>query len=581
MRRLALLCPAALLVALPAAALLVAAPALAANTANFRWWMEGDAKPKAISPVNRASVQAVLDKAQPGRNLTIEQGPGNLDADSTLWIHGNTHWKGSGKGVSTITRTRFNPADPAYHGDIVNSARWGMHTPNLGLKGNAPTDSLQSITIESITLDGRCQSWASVDPNKCNNFGIQIWFAEDVTIRDVEVKNTLQTGIELDACRKSRITDSWIHDVGQQTNLGTRNGINLNNNSGNLVASTRWARDLTITNTRIDNHRDTMIDCANVSDVTIDSIRSHCDFDSVSNLPTQALKDVFEFEGSIQGYVMRNFTISNIVAQGQTGVFFVKSGTAPPLDGLRVSRVDFAAGDSSFGVCLALGMNPGGVRNIRIENGTFRNLNARNSESRATFLYCYSDRDTIRDVFFKDLTFVGAHGEANHPANRGAQIGGNATGVRLQGCTFQNCQAEGVVVIANGSNVARQIVVEDCVVDGAQREGFIVEQSGVSGKVEGVRFTRNVAKNTNKSRPGYAFRALATSGDIRNVSFMHNKVVPGPNMQGLQLYQSGSAVLDSVWVVGNELQGTTPYSTSGKVTNISQSDPAAAHGTEP
>ena len=573
-RRVGLLC---------AATLLVTAPALAANTATFRWRMDGDTEPKTISPANRASVQAVLDKARPGRNLCIEQGPGNLDADSTLWIHGSTRWSGAGRGTSTVTRTRFNPADPAYHGDIVNSARWGMHTPNLGLTGGAPTDSLESITIQGVTLDGNGRSWADADPNGCNNFGIQIWFAEGVTIRDVEVKNTLQTGIELDACRKSRITDSWIHDVGMQTNLGTRNGINLNNNSNSLTASIRWARDLSVTNTRIDNHRDTMIDCANVSDVTIDEIQSHCEFDSVSNRPGQALKDVFEFEGSIRGYTMRNFTISNIVAEGQTGVFFVKSGTAPPLDGLTMSHLEFTAGDSSFAACIALGSNPGGVRNIRIENGTFRNLNGKNSGGAgrtATFLYCYSDRDTIRDVVFKDLTFVGAHGETYHPSNRGAQIGGNAGNVRLEGCTFRNCEAEGVAIIANGSNVARGIVVERCVVDGSQREGFIIEQSGVTGKVNGVRFSGNVAKATNKNRPGFAFRALATSGDIRDVWFLHNRFVrtSGTNVKGLELYQSGGVALDSVWVAGNDLgpPGTAPFSTSGKVTNVRLTDPAAA-----
>ena len=564
------------------ATLLVAAPALAANTATFRWRMEGDTKPTPISPVNRASVQAVLDKARRGGNLYIDQGPGNLDADSTLWIHGNTRWTGAGKGLSTVTRTRFDPADPAYHGDIINSARWGMHAPNLGLTGDVPTDSLESITIQGVTLDGGCRSWAAADPNGCNNFGIQIWFAEDVTIRDVEVKNTLQTGIELDACRKSRIVDSWIHDVGLQANVGTRNGINLNNNSNNLAASTGWARDLSVTNTRIDNHRDTMIDCANVSDVTIDGIRSHCDFDSVSNRPGQALKDVFEFEGSIRGYTMRNFTISNIAAEGQTGVFFVKSGSAPPLDGLRMSHLEFTAGDSSSGSCIILGSNPGGVRNVRIENGTFRNLNGKRSVvgRPAAFLYCYSDRDTIRDVVFQDLTFVGAHGETYHPPNRGAQVGGNATNVRLQGCTFRNCEGEGIAVFANGSNVARRIVVERCVVDGSQREGFVVEQSGVSGQVNGVRFLGNVAKDTNRNRPGFAFRVLATSGDVRNISILHNRVVrtSGTNVQGLQLYQNGSATLDSVWVAGNDLgpPGTAPYSASGKVTNVRLTDPGAA-----
>jgi hypothetical protein len=53
-------------------------------------------------------------------------------------------------------------------------------------------------------------------------------------------------------------------------------------------------------------------------------------------------------------------------------------------------------------------------------------------------------------------------------------------------------------------------------------------------------------------------------------------------MQDLQLYQSGGAVLDSVWVAGNDIGAAVPYSASGKVTNISLTDPAATaphHGT--
>jgi hypothetical protein len=105
----------------------------------------------------------------------------------------------------------------------------------------------------------------------------------------------------------------------------------------------------------------------------------------------------------------------------------------------------------------------------------------------------------------------------------------------------------------------------------------------VSGKVNGVRFSRNVAKNTNKSKPGYAFRALATSGDIRNVSFLHNRTVRTRSMQDLQLYQSGAAVLDSVWLLGSDVGAAIPYSSYGKVTNVSLADPATAapRGTAP
>jgi hypothetical protein len=131
---------------------------------------------------------------------------------------------------------------------------------------------------------------------------------------------------------------------------------------------------------------------------------------------------------------MRNFAITNIVARGQRNVFFTKSGTAPPLDGLKMSNIDFWASDSSKGACIALGSNAGGVRNVRIENGTFRNLNGKNFDgvgATCTFLYCYSNADTIRDVTFQNLTFTGAHGETYHSSNRGAQIGGNAYNVKV------------------------------------------------------------------------------------------------------------------------------------------------------
>jgi hypothetical protein len=562
-----------------AMALLFASPAGATTTSTFFYQLDGAAA-KAINPPTRANVQAVLDLATPARKLSIQQGPGNLDVDSTLWIHGNTSWSGQGKGISTITRTRFNVADPPYHGDVMNSARWAMHTPNLGLTGNVPTDSLANITITSITIDGNCSAWPSADPNHCNNFGIQIWFSENVTIRGIEIKNTLQTAIEFDACRGVHLTDFYIHDVGKQLNIGTRNGVNLNNNSNNLVASSRWARDMTVSGGRIDNHRDTMLDCANVSDVTISDIRSHCDYDSVGNQPGQAGNDVFEFEGSIAGYTMRNFDITNITARGQRNVFFIKSGTAPPLDGLEMSDVDFWASDSSKGVCIAVGGSAGGARNVRISKGTFRNLNRKGS---GAFLYCYSRADTIRNVTFENLTFESPIANVYNAQNRGAQIGGNACNVKLLGCTFRNAGAEGVAIFANKADVAREILVQDCSVDGAQREGFIVQQAGVNGKVNGVRFVRNIAKDTNRNTSGYAFRALASTGDIRAVWFLHNKIVrtSGTNMNGLQLNQSGRAVLDSVWVAGNELTGAakTSYGTSGTVTHVFLRDPPASPAT--
>ena len=63
----------ALSVAVSVAALLVAGPALAANTATFRWRMDGDAQPQTIAPVNRANVQAVLNwSIEPAQAIVIK-----------------------------------------------------------------------------------------------------------------------------------------------------------------------------------------------------------------------------------------------------------------------------------------------------------------------------------------------------------------------------------------------------------------------------------------------------------------------------------------------------------------------------
>jgi hypothetical protein len=182
------------------------------TTSTLYYQLDGGST-KPISPATRANVQVVLDMATPTRKLFIQQSVGNLDADSTLWIHGNTFWFGQGKGLSTITRTRFNAGRSALPRRPHQLRAMGDAHAEPRAHGNVPTDSLANITIEGVTLDGSYTSWPSVDPNSCNNFGMQFWFTDNLTIRDVEVKNTLQTGIELDACRNSKVLDSWIHDV--------------------------------------------------------------------------------------------------------------------------------------------------------------------------------------------------------------------------------------------------------------------------------------------------------------------------------------------------------------------------------
>jgi hypothetical protein len=553
----------------------VLAPALcgraeAANTASVSYRFEGG-RLQSVRTVTRATVQAVLDRASPRKHLYLQFGRGNLDLDSTLWVHGNTTIAGPGQGATTLTRSRFNAADPTNHGHVVASAPYGRHQDNSATRGGIPTDSLAGIHLSGFTVDGGARRWPAVNPNKAGNFGIQLWFVEGATIQNVEVRNTLQTGIELDACRDSRIADCYVHDVGLERMLGTRNGINLNNNSPALATTVRWARRLSIKKTRIVNHIDAGINCSNVSDVDISGIEMSCNHDSLyGNM-------AFEFEGSVAGYTMRNFTISDVKATGHTGRLFQKGGSIP-LDGLKISNCTFTASRASNRGAIVLASGSGArapvCSNVDISDCTFKNLNASNSDgssTTATFFWLYAKGGPIaKHVRVSRCRFEGGAGGTAHKINRGFLVGGNLEDFQAVGCVVKNAEDIGFEVVASGSDVARELLFQDCFVDGAQAEGYKIFQNGVTGSVIGCRFINNTAKDTNKGGPGWAFQLDAQSGVVKSVRFEGCRVIrsAGKNMSGLRLSQGGSGKADSVWVGRNELSaGVVPFQTVGRVTN--------------
>lgn len=574
-------------------------PASAAATQNpsLWWWKDGDRVSSTVTPpVTRAKLQTILDQANDTTHLYVQLGPGELWADSTIWVHGNTSLYGMGPGITRFRRSYWNPSGPVNSGHLLTTAKYRTHSPNNNLTGGLAVDSLANVELVGFTLDGRCEDHKAiygvdVNPNTPGNFGIQLWHAERVAIRYVEVMNTLQTGIELDACRDATLDHVRTRTTGQQTQLGTRNGININNNDGSLAATVNWGRRIHLSNIEIRNARGAQIDYANVSEITATNITMHCDNDPVGNQgpPTQDGNFAFEIEGSVAGYTMRGFTISNVVCTGLTHRFLTFGGTTVVgLDGFRVDNVDFTASDSSFSGALAFGSSRD-VRNVDISNCTFRNLNARNVDGTGTwasaaFIYAYTTRATGYERHFrlKNLTFLGAHGETRHTSNPGLILGGNVYDFVIEDVYMSGCEDVGVKIVSDSSWVTTGVVLRRVTIDGAQSNGFLVTpQSGSTGVINGVRFEGCVAKDTNLT-PGttWPFRVTASgasfAGTAKNIWFDRCQVVrsSGANMEGLRLDQSSTGVLDSVWVLDNDFDAavTQPYSTSGAVTNLFRSD---------
>lgn len=502
-----------------------------------------------------SGIQSALDWVHSKGGGKVVLGPGVFPDSQAIGISSNVWLQGSGVGLTTIKRVIWNPSLTTDYGHGIISIRNSGYIPNKAISGGLPADSLINITVTDLTVDGNFRSWPTENPNTQGAFGIQFWFTDKARIENVEVKNTGQTGIELDACRNSIIKSVYTLDTGLEQMLGTRNGININNNSV-LNTTYNWGKRIIVTDCIIINQIDAAIDCANVSDVEISKIQMYCDHDSLyGNM-------CFEFEGSIAGYIMKNFSISDIIAKGFTGRFFQKGGTIP-LDGLKISNVDFtASAASNRGAIVLTGSSSVGSSNVDISNCTFRGLNSSNSDgtvTTATFFQLYNSPAGYlsKHIRLNGITFEGGAGGTAHSINHGMMVGGNVYDFKASNITLKNVEDIGVEVVSNGSDTTRELYFSNISVEGAQKEGFKIFQNGVTGNVIGVTFENCLAKDTNKSGAGPAFFLDGNGGVVKSVKWKGNRIVrtSGTNMQGIKISQGGSGVVDSVWIIDNDFDG--------------------------
>ncbi len=525
------------------------------------------------APGTRAGIQAACDSARTNKRVEIQLGPGTYDLDSTLWVHGNTRIRGAGRGVTILKRSRFSASDPTNTGHVVISAKFGQHSANSTVTGGLPADSLENITIEGLTIDGNYGEWPTADPNTPGNFGIQFWFVDGAVIRDVEVKNTLQTGIELDACRNSLIDGCYTRNTGQQINLGTRNGININNNSGSLNASVNWARRIKVLNSFILNHKDAALDCANVSEVTIENLHTWSDHDTTyGNM-------VFEFEGSLTGYTMHDFHINNVTARGENNQFFQNGITNANLERVSVTNCSFVQGNSTVDstrarwAILARNANAIRTRDILFENCMFDSLNAGGAGPAGgvgRMFYMAGDAgDSASGNFtFRNLTFRGVNQSENNTSNIGFDIAGNVHNVLLDNVRIFGAEREGIYIHqdTNAAGALRDVTLQNCYVDGANSYGLRIGGSGFAKEISGVKVINCTFKDVSISSGSGAQAAIYIAGStnletVHNITLQGNRLIrtatAGSNMLGLRLHQSGTGVLDSLIIEDNDLSCAT------------------------
>lgn len=528
----------------------------------------------------QAGIQAALDYVGSNGGVVI-LGAGTFNTTSVLWIHSNTHLMGQGIGITTIKRTTSPVGLPNDTGNIIATSKYGATVANIALSGGFPADSLANISISDLTIDGNYTAFPSANPNGPDNFGIRLFYVDHALISNVEVKNTLMTGIDLFGCRNGSLSNIWTKNTGMQLNLGSRNGINFNMNGNvSLTASTIWGKDFTIDNIHLENHKDTGFFIGNVSNLKISNVFDFCNHDSIYGNTT------FEVGSSgvdISGYVIKGINISNVEAVGTTQAFWSNSISTP---GAGMEDITISNCTAKFSVTRHIGTalnirsssSSNFVKNFTVSGCSFTNINSGNNDgvvASAGFVWVFGAGVYSSDIKVVNSTFIGAQANVFHSNNDGVRLGGKLYNVVFDNVTIRNAEAEGFNITTGASDVSSEITLKNCLVDGAQQRGYIVETLST---VSGVKILNCVAKDTNKNTLGPSFYLLTYSSGqtLKDIRVEGCRLIrtSGTNMRGLFIQKDAAATVDSVWVINNDFNkaASFPYNVTGNPTNVFWND---------
>lgn len=519
-----------------------------------------------IFPGTTAGLQAAIDSLAGGKGK-VSVGPGTLLVNTAVSIHGGCHLQGSGPGLTVIKRQTgtLTGADPAYSGNLLLVTPFGSNGANPANVGQAQAD----ITVSDLTLDGN-QSAFAINPGTPRHMGVYATWCDSITVRNCEVQNFLQTGIQLDTCRDSFLIGCNIHDCGQYASPSARNGISIidNQNGTGSDYSRRFIVDGCIVNTV----NDAGIDLTNMQDVTV----SNCVLNNCGN-------GCVEIEGHVAGSTLiRNLRFSNITAYNATS-WFATVGADP---GVGITLADISIDNCTcyFHASLhtngavAVGINAP-VTNFRLSACSFYNINSK-GDAATNGLYLGAS-STCSDIEIRNCLFEYPSLNAN-----GDCVGLNARGtirnLQISDTVFRNVSGVGVNIgLTSSGQTIDDVKVSNVFVDQGNSHAFSVyTTTGGTGPVKRVTLEGCIAKDVCQLGTSSAAFNLAQStnaaGDVLQfvtVRDCHAWRVSGVGTmtQGVRFFQNGAGTLDTIYCDSNvfdTLTGSHYVVASGTPTNV-------------
>ena len=533
---------------------------------------DGEKEPEYFAGTD-AGFQDAIDSGLGGK-VDVFLGAGELEHSVQFSTHNKVHVHGAGPGITTLKWAdgAVPSVGPRYSGcTFINSA--------YGVDGTLRTGVGDSdISFSDLTIDGNEAGQGALDPGAADHNGINLAFVDGIRLKNVEVKNFLQTGIYLNASRKLFVDGLYLENNGAYGGGGySQNGLALV--IGTVVSG--YGRSAVIKNVISDTVFDAHMQCY-WSDVTYGNttLRGGGKFG-------------FEAETTSTNTAIDRIAIQNVIAHNLTQQFFTfgqLSGSGTTLSDVKIRNCECvfdATGHTNFAVRVGPDANCI-VKRFELVGCTFTNCNSADQNNIPFFFHATTNATPSEDILVKDCTFNGGAPSSVVTGSHGIDIRGNVKRVRIEGNTIRDASGEGILV---------RTATASCNIDGldiignyiynSTAPGIEVRSTVASTTIKNANIERNYVEDACESTgtAGLYIGPTTGSSTMKNVAVRNNRVnqVSSTTMtRGLTLEAGGSSTSDSYYINGNDMinlggGSDLDYASTGTHTNVHFDDPVV-HG---
>lgn len=524
---------------------------------------EGDSA-AAEFPSTTAGLQAAIDYLEGGKGKVFV-GPGTLSVTTAIYPHSNCHIQGSGIGATVIQRATgsLTAGDAQYTGNAIFPTPYGTN----GTPATSAATAVSNITLSDLTLDGNYTAFPGINPATPRHMGLYAVWCDGVYLKNVDVRNFLQTAIQFDTCRRCFVSDSFIYKSGQYVSASSRNGINFINNQNGYADD--FGRYLLVENVLIESILDEAFSISNTEYVT------------VSNCICKDVDIVIELEGTAaNGVTAGHYTFSNITAKNNTAEFFkwAPTATGVTLSDVLIENCKMEGSASHINDTISLGSGAScdkPVSNIGISNCIFTGCNTGDVSGRNFLRIAPVSTSPSRNITVSNCTWQHGLTTSTRTDCDGIRVFAAVKDLKIIGCNILDAAGIGISFDPLYASMS-DITIRDTLVSDSTKQGIIINSDTGAFDVKRVTLDNLVVRDPCEQSGTFAFdiEANNAASTVSGVHLVNCRAVrTGSNAvtNGIKIHQqAGGATTTDITMTMCDFSGCTGANliTSGAPTNL-------------